>query len=165
MESATPYDITSIPFFPYSPGLIAWAVFVVLALALLAGFRFAILSARKRGPARSSFDLAFSELKKLARLARASQNKKEILARASLIVKRLLSAMGGRDISHCTAAELEEYAKQLDSGALQEVLTSVYQIENSKYQPDDRDLRATELVNELLEKLHAYRAELQEHAQ
>lgn len=144
----TPYDITPLPIFAFEPGVREWLGFVVLVLAIMTVVSFIARRARRNSPI-EAFSFALAELMTLRRESERDLSK-ERLARASLIVKRLASALSGSPIAQFSPNELREYARSASNSSLSPLLLRVVELDSFKYQPDGATLPSSAALGELI---------------
>lgn len=127
-----PYDITDIPYFPYVPGLTAWAaVIAFLALAVL----LRLWCQREREPRIEidSFAWALAQLKQLALFKQ--QGSQVQVSRFVSVVRRLLEAVEGIDVASLSPAEILKLQQQLNSEPARKLLDLVSKWMTAGYAP------------------------------
>jgi len=149
------YDITGIPHFPYVPGFYDW-------LYLLVGFVFALIlvkyfAARRsqKKPLLSAFKVAKQEIKNLQRLSDSSTGKR-LLFDASLISRRLLSAVEDKAADSRSAKELSEWASHCGRAELSCFLDILVRLDKLKFTREPGNLENKELLRELLVAIDGY---------
>lgn len=154
-----PYDITEIPLAAYEPGLVAWGVMILIAIACGAALRFWIVR-RRRGTVISPLALATRELRDLELRSGQAHLTKETIARATRIAKRLVSLSSPSDLSSLTASELQAHARAAKLPQLLTVADCIAQLDQELYRPTDVTHATAESVARLRLALADYEASL-----
>jgi len=152
-EELMPYDITGIPYFPVMPGFYEW-------LYLLTGFAFALLLIKyiaikrtTKKPLQPAFDLAMNELN---RINQEEFSQKSSLYDASLVSRRLLSAVENSSADSYATKELRMWAESSNSSELSQVLNILVKVDSLKFSKDC-ELQGDNLIDELIEAIKVYR--------
>ena len=125
----TPYDIVPIPYFPVEPGLLAWLA--VGVAAILVGLLIARIPLSRRSAPASAVATAQREL---AALSQRSPEAKELLGEASLIIRRLLAALGAVNLRSASAPEIRQLS-QSQPEQIRPVLEAAARIEETRFLP------------------------------
>ena len=156
-DSEAIYDISSIPYFAYSPGLVEWSI--LLAFLVLV-YLTAIFVGRKRRKALSQSAALGAAIIELKNISDSKLALKERYFRASLIGRRLLSTLTGLDLAQSSLAELKQYIDSTQSPKLKAVLGSIYTLDSEKFKPDS-DAWSREALSALVSALTEYNSELE----
>lgn len=135
----TPYDIADIPFFPSSPGTIAWIASCV-AVALLW-----LLSRARTAPSSTNFpQLRGVVLKEFDRYGTLPfEEMKKSLGPLSLLVRRYLAALSGYAFDAASPREIEALLQDENYSRFREVgnlLLAVEQLRFSGESPSSQEL-------------------------
>jgi len=152
-EELMPYDITGIPYFPVMPGFYEW-------LYLLTGFAFSLLLIKyialkrtAKKPLQPAFDLAMNELNKINK---ADFSQRGSLYDASLVSRRLLSAVENSSADSYAAKELKMWAESSNNSELSQVLDILVKVDALKFSKDCNP-QGDNLIDELIEAIKIYR--------
>lgn len=148
----TPYDIVEIPYFAYVPGILAWLAFLLFAALSVQ----LVKRLRRRKPKNHlrALDLAVEELQALTGVG--SRPAKDSMAIASIVTKRFISIVEGRDLTAQSAQELRELQKGCQDKALAGLLERVIDLDTYRYQPSGAALPGREMIDQLIELLRTY---------
>lgn len=153
----TPYDITGLPVFAYEPGWQDWLLLVLLGAATLFALSIIARRSRRRGSV-EAFSFALSELMALRRPGDSTLSKDKI-ARASLIVKRLVSNLHSAPIAQFSSNELRRYLAEVHDQGARDLLERVIALEEFKFRPDDRGLPSADELGRLIEMVERLQRE------
>lgn len=158
----TPYDITAFPVFPFIPAWYHWLIAALASGAFAGFFWYGEKRSRRRRPALKAFAIAENELSLLLGEHTGSTVSREILARASLIVRRLLAAVEGMEFPAMAPNELAAAAQGAKSQEIKLVLANLAAVEGAKFQPSCNVDR--EVLCRLFEAFKRYRLAWEERA-
>lgn len=149
------HDILPLPTFAYEPELWLWALAVVLGLI-------AVLLFKLRGQTSKinllAFDQALTELQQLALTA----HNKQTLARACLLTKRLIGALGGPELISLSSNELSSKLLANSSHSLKSVFQLLSQLDQLRYQPDGQydQKQISDMLYKICSQLISFKAEV-----
>lgn len=125
-----PYDITAIPYFPYTPGIWAWGLLLLAALALFILLQLWIKRGSKKRLQLNRFSWATSEINELLNdnpnLTTSSFEK------AAIVIKRLIEANEGIAIATLSPSELKSLQDQFSS-PVQDIIKLLIEWSEFKY--------------------------------
>lgn len=145
----TPYDITGLPTLPLAPGWWWWiailgsSLFIIL---ILRGLSFRTLKPQ----AEEALNAALLSLKELGAREPSS---KELLAEASLIVRRFLSVIIGEETRSASLRELDAYASAASN--LRGPIAVLKRIESLRFSEEIPPDTAVQLFRELVDELRS----------
>jgi len=143
------FDISTIPYFPYSPGLGEWLTLIALTLGILTALfvwrRFNTPGRRRH----KAFELLMAEIEALS-----ERPSPPMLSRLSLLARRYLGLCLEKPLHSMTAHELDEIARPGNSHVLNALLRFLVSLDSMRYMraaeqqsaPDLRELRG--MLNE-----------------
>lgn len=134
MPTPSLYDITQIPYFAYSPDLLTWGAFIVLALILFFVLRFI-----KHEPApNSDINVAALTVESLKEIAAKQAFTKFDLEKTSLFVRRFLSTVVNDDtpFAEMDSRELRDYIKLSKQKTLNQTIEKILELEEYLYRPN-----------------------------
>lgn len=151
-------DIADIPYFAFSPGIISWSIFCtvsLLSLVLLVYF----LRRSNKYKSNSAFTEAIQILDNVIRSFGTGSNIaiKELVTRATLIVKRLLSRFENPAFSSASIKDIENLSGESKNQELKAICQVLVSLENLKYQPFENPSESLQILNELRNKVVKYR--------
>jgi hypothetical protein len=153
----TPFDINPIPYFAFSPGTREWLALLTIALCAFALVKLRQFFARSSRTGLKAIAIAMGELSALL-MERAAPA--QLLSKASLTLRRILSQSSKTDFSSMSRRELEAQLAALPAAAGREVIPVLVKLESRRYDPGLSQDEAGVLLKEALAALDAYRSAL-----
>ena len=156
----TPYDISAIPVFAYEPDWRVWTALAALTLVLAAVLFIWNWRIRKRQKFESALRCARRDIAAIARAALSGQLSKEQVAQFSLVLRRLLSVVSGRDFSAMSPNELIAETEAKAGSPNGRVLGIILRLEEDRFRPGSLTLNCEYLAREAQEALLSLEQEL-----
>ena len=153
----TPFDITEIPYVPWSPNTTVWLIFLALIGGALLYLWLRQGNARKKRRELDIVELTISDLSR-SREELDGGHDRQILQRMSLVTKRLLAILEDPQLAGLTAHEaLERALVKKSAPEVQQIASSLIVIEGLSYAPQADHELVLDSADQLISAVSLYK--------
>ena len=156
----TPFDISSLPYFPYVPGAAAWfAAIAALVVILLLQWVLRAIDRRRAPPPRADevFRQSFSAL--YARIEQDGGLSKASAGELSALVRRYLSSLSSIAFDSFGPAELERISRSSEASRYQSILREIAFVDSLRFRPSLELGDAKKIIERIKEELDKLKSE------